>query len=107
MRRMNYPRFDKPTYTGAYNSAQSGFILDGIPEPGIYFVIMNDTEAVAQYSCMITIDKILQSYGFWYSNLLNEQALLTYLPGGDNLISIIGSNAPVNEGSTIELYKLN
>ena len=107
MRRMSYPRFDKPTNFGTFDVAQSKFVMNDIPEPGFYFVVVNDTEGFQQYSCMITIDKILQSYGFWYSNLLNEQALLTYLPGGDNLISIIGSNAPVNEGSTIELYKLN
>ena len=44
MRRMNYPRFDKPTYTGTFDLEQSGFVLDSIPEPGIYFVIIKDTE---------------------------------------------------------------
>ena len=55
MRRMNYPRFDKPTYVGTFVSAQSGFLLDHEPEPGFYFVVMNDPFDESQISCMFTI----------------------------------------------------
>ena len=52
MRRMNYPRFDKPTYVGTFDAGQNSFILDeekGFfpdhePEPGIYFVIIKDKQ---------------------------------------------------------------
>lgn len=56
MRRMNYPRFDKPVNFGTFDAAQSGFVMNRIPEPGFYFVVINDTEGLQQYSCMFTIE---------------------------------------------------
>ena len=71
MRRMNYPRFDKPTYTGIFNTEQNSFILDeekGFfpdhePEPGIYFVIIKDNQENQQYSCIFTVSMELTTNG--------------------------------------------
>lgn len=106
MRRMNYPRFDKPTYTGAFQTDQAGFITNATLEPGFYFVIIKDTVDGDQLSLMFTISNDLQCYANFYSALLDQAAALSYLPGDDNLITTIGGTV-VSEGSTIELYKLN
>ena len=42
MRKMDYCRYDSPTYTGTFNTNRSSFILDRPVEPGIYMVIMTD-----------------------------------------------------------------
>lgn len=113
MRRMNYPRFDKPTYVGTYNEDDGGFNLDESkgffinhdPEPGIYFVIIKDTENYKEYSCMFTIANI-NTYASWYSPILDDFGKISYMPGDGNLIT----TSPVrvlSAGSTIELYKLN
>lgn len=106
MRRMNYPRFDKPTYTGTFDLEQSGFVINATPEPGFYFIVINDPTDGDQLSLMFTIDKDLQSYVSFHSALLGEDVVLSYLPGDANLIQSIGG-AIVSTGSTIELYKLN
>ena len=107
MRRMNYPRFDKPTYVGTFDTEQSGFVLDSIPEPGIYFVIIKDTGDEDLYPLLFAIDKNLFTYTYWYSSLLGEQLTkIYYEPNGGNLISTTGG-AVVTSGSPIELYKLN
>lgn len=116
MRRMNYPRFDKPTYVGTYNEGDGGFNLDtgkGFfpidghdPEPGIYFVIIKDTEAGQEYSCMFTIETNINTNASWYSGILDDFGKIFYIPGDGNFIT----TSPVrvlSEGSTIELYKLN
>ena len=103
---MNYPRFDKPTYVGTFNTEQSGFVLDSIPEPGFYFVVMNDPFDESQISCMFTISKTIWSYASFYSSLLSQVTTLTYTPGDGNLIGAPGG-AVDTEGSTIEFYKIN
>ena len=107
MRRMNYPRFDKPTYVGTFDGEQSGFVLASIPEPGIYFVLIKDTEDDDLYPLWFAIDKDLSTYTYWYSNLLGgELTKIYHSPTDGNLISTTGG-AVVTSGSPIELYKLN
>ena len=106
MRRMNYPRFDKPTYVGTFDVEQSGFVMNTTPEPGFYFVIIKDTEDGDLLTLLFTIDKNLYSYTYWYSVLLSQLTMLSYEPHAGNLISTEGG-VVVSAGSTIELYKLN
>ena len=116
MRRMNYPRFDKPTYVGTYNDNEGGFVLDttkgffpsesGDPEPGIYFVIIKDTEALQQYSCTLTIDIDLNTNSSWYIPSLDDMGKIYFIPG-DGPIITAGPARLVANGSTIELYKLD
>ena len=42
MRKMDYCRYDSPTYTGTFNTNKSSFILDRPAEPGIYMVVITD-----------------------------------------------------------------
>lgn len=112
MRRMNYPRFDKPTYVGTFNNdpAQLSFVMNDILKPGYYFVIIKDPESLQQYSCTFTIDTGTNSSCSWYSIAATQQIYLDYSPDYRNIISINSSNGnpdPVYEGATIELYKLN
>ena len=80
MRRMNYPRFDKPTYVGTFDGEQNSFILDeekGFfpdhePEPGIYFVIIKDNQENQQYSCIFTVSMELTTNGCWYSATFDD-----------------------------------
>ena len=107
MRRMSYPRFDKPTYTGTFDVAQSNFVMNDIPESGFYFVVVNDTEAMQQYSCTFTVKNGIDTHGSWYAGT-TQQVYFDYNPDYGNTISISGVNPdPVHEGATIELYKLN
>ena len=107
MRRMNYPRFDKPTYVGTFDVEQSGFVMNATPEPGYYFVIIKDLEDDDLYTLLFTISAEMFTYTFWYSNLLGEQLTKIYrAPTDGNLISTTGG-VVVSSGSTIELYKLN
>ena len=107
MRRMNYPRFDKPTYVGTFDVAQSNFVMNDIPEPGFYFVVINDTEALQQYSCTFTVKMDINTHGSWYAGT-TEQVYFDYSPEYGNVISINSANPdPVHEGATIELYKIN
>lgn len=110
MRRMNYPRFDKPTYTGIFNFEQLQFVMNNTLEPGIYFVLVNDTEAGAQYSCTFTVKMDTTTSCSWYSARATEQIYLEYSPDYGNIIQIASSGGisnPVNPEATIELYKLN
>lgn len=104
MRRMNYPRFDKPTYTGTFDSAQSQFVMNDIPKPGFYFVVINDIDSM-QYSCTFTIKMGITTVGSWHVKL-DEYAELTYIPDDGNLITAT-STGILPETLTIELYKLN
>ena len=107
MRRMNYPRFDKPTYTGSFDTEQSGFVINDIPEPGYYFVIIKDIEDDDLYTLLFTISAEMYTYTYWYSNLLGEELTKIYhTPTDGNLILTTGG-AVVSQGSLIELYKLN
>ena len=110
MRRMNYPRFDKPTYVGTYDAAQTSFVMNGIPKPGFYFVVINDPEGLQQNSCTFTIKMDIHTSGSWYSVGASGQGYLDYSPEYGNVISIGndgGISDVIHEGATIELYKLN
>ena len=114
MRRMNYPRFDKPTYVGTYDPNQSYFILDETkgffpdhePAPGIYLVIIKDPQDIYQYSCIFTISMKFNTGSSWYSTIRDETGSIFYIPGDGPMIAA-SPNAIVHEGSTIELYKLD
>ena len=106
MRRMNYPRFDKPTYVGTYDVAQTSFVMNGIPELGIYFVIIKDPEGMQQNSCTFTVAMGLHTSCSWFSVGATAQVYLDYDTDYGNVISVNNPDA-VHEGSTIELYKLN
>ena len=114
MRRMSYPRFDKPTYVGTFDVDSNSFILDETkgffpdhePEPGIYFVIIKDKQEQQQFSCMFTIASDLTGNSSWDSPTFYDFGKIWYLPGDGPIISA-APNAIVHVGSTIELYKLN
>ena len=114
MRRMNYPRFDKPTYTGTFDSEQNSFVLDEAkgffpdhePEPGIYFVIIKDKEENQEFPVMFVVSMDMTTNGCWYSPTFDDFGKIWYVPG-DGPIIAASPNAIVHAGSTIELYKLN
>lgn len=114
MRRMNYPRFDKPTYVGTFDTEQNAFVLDETkgffpdhePEPGIYFVIIKDKQDNLQYSLVFTVSMDLTTNGSWYSPMFDDFGKISYVPG-DGPTLTAAPNAIVHAGSTIELYKLN
>ena len=114
MRRMNYPRFDKPTYVGTYDPDQSYFILDETkgffpdhePAPGIYFVIIKDIQNSYQYSLIFTITMEANTGASWYSMLSDETGNIFYIPGDGPMIAAAPTNI-VRPGATIELYKLD
>ena len=114
MRRMNYPRFDKPTYIGTFDTEQNAFVLDETkgffpdnePEPGIYFVLIKDKEDQLEYSLSFTISMHLNGNGSWYSPMFDDFGKISYVPGDGPVISA-APHAIVHAGSTIELYKLD
>ena len=114
MRRMNYPRFDKPTYVGTYDDDQSYFILDETkgffpdnePAPGIYLVIITDKQDSYQYSCIFTISMEANTGASWYSMILDDTGKIFYIPGDGPMIAAPPLHI-VHPGSTIELYKLD
>ena len=114
MRRMNYPRFDKPTYTGSFDTEQNAFVLDeekGFfpdrePETGIYFVIIKDPKENQEFSLMFTVSMDLTTNGCWYSPIFDDFGKIYYIPGDGPVLTAAPSNI-VHAGSTIELYKLN
>ena len=67
MRRMNYPRFDKPTYVGTFNADLSSFHLDRPVEPGIYMVIMTDPVAETVFTFHFTVKDGLNSHADFMS----------------------------------------
>ena len=105
MRRMDYCRYDSPTYTGTFNAEQYGFVMNTTPEPGFYFVVVNDLEFHQQNSCTFTIKMDIYTYGGWYSGV-TEQVYIDYSLSYGNVIPVSDINR-ISEGSTIELYKLN
>ena len=114
MRRMNYPRFDTPTYVCTFDAAQNAFVLDeekGFfpdhePESGIYFVIIKDKQDNLQYSLVFTVSMDMNTNGCWYSPMFDDFGKISYVPGDGPVISA-APHAIVHAGSTIELYKLN
>ena len=114
MRRMNYPRFDEPTYVGTFDDDQTSFVLDETkgffpdhePAPGIYLVIIKDRQDSQQYSFIFTISMDYNNYANWHSNMLDDTGQIFYIPGDGPIIGASPMHI-VKPGSTIELYKLN
>ena len=61
MRRMDYYRYDSPTYVGTFNTNRSSFILDRPVEPGIYMVIMTDPTNETVFTFHFTVKDGLNS----------------------------------------------
>ena len=104
MRRMNYPRFDKPTYVGTFNTNRSSFILDRPVEPGIYMVIMTDPTAENVFTFHFTVKDGLTSHADFMSWMNDSLASITLWATEKNRIEV---DYGLGEGSTIELYKLD
>ena len=106
MRRMNYPRFDKPTYVGTMNEDQTSFILDHPLENGIYMVIITDPADKDIHTLFLTIrDDLNSSYTDFMSLWTDSQSRIYYNPPERDHINIDQNS--LGTGSTIELYKLN
>ena len=66
MRRMSYPQFDSPTYTGTFGDISS-FHLDRPVEPGIYMVIMTDPANEEVFTFNFTVKDGLNSHADYMS----------------------------------------
>ena len=67
MRKMDYCRYDSPTYTGTFNTNRSSFILDRPVEPGIYKVIMTDPTNEMVFTFNFTVKDGLNSHADYMS----------------------------------------
>ena len=67
MRKMDYARYDSPTYTGTFNTDRSSFILDRLVEPGIYMVIMTDPTNETVFTFNFTVKDGLNSHADFMS----------------------------------------
>ena len=105
MRRMNYPRFDKPVNFGTFNEARDVFILDHAPEVGIYLAQIKDEGDI--YSVICTISATENTSACWYGRMWDDIVRLFYTPGSNSNEIGVGPHGGVSNGSTIELYKLN
>ena len=107
MRRMNYPRFDKPTYVGEIGSGdQRGeFYLDHSLENGIYIVVITDPVDGDTYTMHLTVKDNLAARSDFISAIMDSRASIWSHPDTRNIIGI--DQDYVSQGSTIELYKLN
>ena len=80
MRRMNSPRFDKPTYVGTFVEKdnafhldeEKGFFPDHEPEPGIYFVIIKDPTENEEFPLMFVVSMDMTTNGCWYSPMFDD-----------------------------------
>ena len=104
MRKMDYCRYDSPTYTGTFNTDKSSFILDLPVEPGIYMVIMTDPAAENVFTFNFTVKDGLNSHADFMSWINDSLASITLWASEKNRIEV---DYGLGEGSTIELYKLN
>ena len=105
MRRMNYPRFDKPVNFGEIDSELNYFYLDHIMEAGIYMVIIRDPVDKDIYTLHLTIKDNCYAYADFTSALTDSKAKIAYIPDENNRI-LVDQNQ-LSAGSTIEFYKLN
>ena len=107
MRRMNYPRFDKPTNFGALGSGdQRGeFYLDHPLENGIYMVVITDPVNGDIYTLHLTVKDVLYARSDFVSALLDSRADISFIPDQRNIINVTQDH--VSEGSTVALYKLD
>ena len=67
MRKMDYYRYDSPTYVGTFNTDRSSFILDRLVEPGIYMVIMTDPVAENVFTFNFVVKDGLNSHADYMS----------------------------------------
>ena len=67
MRKMDYYRYDSPTYTGTFNTNKSSFILDRPAEPGIYMVVMTDPTNEEVFTFNFTVKDGLSSHADFMS----------------------------------------
>ena len=104
MRKMDYCRYDSPTYTGTYDTNKTGFVLNSPVEPGIYMVIMTDPVDQDIYTIHLTVKAGLDSAADYMSRLTDSIARIQL--SWDTRNEIIVDYA-LGAGSTIELYKLN
>ena len=105
MRRMNYPRFDKPTYFSTINPEGNTFYFDHEIENGIYVVIITDTEDGDTYTLFLTVQDNFESYADFQSTLSGDQSIITFTPFARDHIAI---NSGVSNGATtMALYKIN
>ena len=104
MRKMDYCRYDSPTYTGTFNQDNSSFILDRPAEPGIYMVIMTDPVDQDVFTYHLTVKDGLDSYADYMSVINDTLGHITLYASERNRIEV---DYGLSVGSTIELYKLN
>lgn len=107
MRRMNYPRFDKPTYVGEIGTGDNRgqFSLDHPLENGIYMVVITDYGDGDTYTFNLTVKDHLSAYADFISGMTDSIVNITFIPNNRNVINITMDH--VSDASTIELYKLN
>ena len=104
MRRMNYPRFDKPVNFGTYNADRDVFILDHEPELGIYLLQIKDEGQI--YSVICTFTENENTSACWYGVMWDDMVRIFYTPGDGNELGS-GPHGGISAGATIEFYKLN
>ena len=104
MRRMSYPRFDKPVNFGTFNADRDVFILDHKPEAGIYVAIIEDEGD--NYTVLCTFSDTTNTNACWYGTSWDDMVRLFYTPGSNNEIGS-GPHGGLSAGATIKLYKIN
>lgn len=105
MRKMDYCRYDSPTYTGTNNSNNGSiFILDRPVEPGIYMVVMTDPADGDVFTLHLTVKDGLDSYADYMSVITDNLGHITLRASERDRIEV---DYGLSNGSTIELYKLN
>ena len=104
MRKMDYCRYDSPTYTGTFNTNKSSFILDRPAEPGIYMVVITDPTNEEVLTFNFTVKDGLNSHADFMSWINDSLASITLWASEKNRIEV---DYGLSVGSTIELYKLN
>ena len=104
MRKMDYYRYDSPTYVGTFDTNKSSFILDRPAEPGIYMVIMTDPTNEEVFTFNFTVKDGLNSHADYMSWINDSLASITLWASEKTRIEV---DYGLSEGSTIELYKLN
>ena len=107
MRKMDYCRYDSPVSFGTIGTGdkRGEFSLDHPLENGIYMVIITDYGDGDTYTFHLTVKDNVYAYASFNSTLLDSRADVYFNPDQRNIINITMDH--VNQGSTIELYKLN
>ena len=107
MRRMSYPRFDKPTNFGELGTddQRGEFHLDHPLENGIYMVVIRDPGDGDIYTLHFTIEDGLYAYADFISTVSDSITNINFNPDVRNIINITMDH--LEAGSTIKLYKLD